>query len=182
VRVNVRVKQKKWTKKELKYLKNNRDGKSDVGLSEALKRSLGSIRAALSKYGIKRSKGILAKKKPIKKKMSVKQAKVRKRQPTSGSWQPGESGNPNGRLKKGEALTDILRLHIDKHELAERLIRSVRKGNVIAIKYVFNRIDGMPRQTIKVDSEKDAEWCDLFKSIKEEAKEKVKKNNAKKKM
>ncbi len=64
-------------------------------------------------------------------------------------WKPGESGNPNGRPPKDEALTDILRSKIDKESLAEKLIElAMENGDLAAIKYVYDRVDGRPKETI----------------------------------
>lgn len=64
-------------------------------------------------------------------------------------WKPGESGNPQGRPPKGEALTDILKSKIDKEQIAEKLIELVGDGDLAAIKYVYDRIDGRPKETIE---------------------------------
>lgn len=63
-------------------------------------------------------------------------------------WKPGESGNPNGRPPKGEALTEILKEKIDKEAIAEKLIELAMDGDFPALKYVYDRIDGSPKQTI----------------------------------
>ena len=51
--------------------------------------------------------------------------------------------NPNGRPKKGETLTDILTAKLDKEEFIERLIALSEKDDLSAIKYIFDRIDGL---------------------------------------
>lgn len=63
-------------------------------------------------------------------------------------WKPGESGNPAGRPKKGEALTDKLREKVNADELTEWLLKEAKTGDIAAIKYVFDRIEGKPRETI----------------------------------
>ena len=85
-----------------------------------------------------------------------------------GHFLPGSVGNPKGRPKLGEALTDVLRERIDKQEIADKLLAMAREGNVTALKYVFDRIDGMPSQHIEMSNEKDAEWLELFRGAKRE--------------
>ena len=80
------------------------------------------------------------------------------------NWQPGVSGNPKGRPKKGEALTDILREQADledvtegvntlsrKDALARKLWSMAMSGDMAAIRYIYNRIDGMPTQTHDIE-------------------------------
>lgn len=65
-----------------------------------------------------------------------------------GRFVPGHTGGP-GRPKKGEALTDILQARIDKEELAEMLIGRAREGDLAAVKYIYDRIDGRPKETVE---------------------------------
>ena len=64
-------------------------------------------------------------------------------------WKSGESGNPNGRPPKGQTLTEALEKAVDKDELAQ-LIRNMafENGDFQAAKYIYDRIDGTPKQTI----------------------------------
>ena len=49
----------------------------------------------------------------------------------------------------GEALTDILRQKIDKDAVAAKLIEiAMEKGDLVALKYIFDRLDGRPVETI----------------------------------
>ena len=78
-----------------------------------------------------------------------------------GQWKPGESGNPNGRPKKGEALTDKLREKVDATELSEWLIKEAKSGDIQAIKYVFDRIEGKPRETVHQTIENLPEFVEM---------------------
>jgi len=65
------------------------------------------------------------------------------------SWKPGQSGNPNGRPKKGEAVTDILRDTVDKQALVNKLVElAMEKGDFAALRYAIDRLDGKPIETI----------------------------------
>ena len=74
----------------------------------------------------------------------------------------GKSGNPNGRPKKGETMTDALRLLADvkikddkgnavsfKEAIAKKLYFLAVNGDIAAIKYIFDRIDGFPTQAVQ---------------------------------
>lgn len=80
-------------------------------------------------------------------------------------WKPGQSGNPNGRPKKGQTMTDILQKTMDemaitingqtvdgKKALAMKLLQlALQKNDFGALKYCYDRIDGMARQQIAID-------------------------------
>jgi hypothetical protein len=74
----------------------------------------------------------------------------------------GQSGNPNGRPKKGRSLTDeiekVLRCkgpdgRPNKALFAERVVQMAIEGNVAAANLVLSYIDGKPLQSIDLTSE-----------------------------
>jgi len=70
--------------------------------------------------------------------------------------------NRNGRPKKGAALTDILNGKLDsihkagktkKEAIADKIIELALNGDITALKYIFDRIDGKPIETVKANVE-----------------------------
>lgn len=76
-----------------------------------------------------------------------------------GTFAKGSHGNPNGRPKKGETLTDLLRIEgekrtgKDKKTRRDRVIQKMweqaENGMEATQRYIFDRIDGKPVQEIK---------------------------------
>ena len=86
-------------------------------------------------------------------------------------WQPGESGNPNGRPKKEQSLTEALEKRVDKDALAEKIIwLAMEKNDIRAITYIYDRIDGKPAAFMEVETSESDSWLALAKEIHEEAK------------
>ena len=74
----------------------------------------------------------------------------------------GHGGNPNGRPKKEHSLTDLLREALEqphddtgktkKEMVIDKLYEiAVKKGDVVMLKYLIDRIDGKPLQTIEAN-------------------------------
>ena len=76
-------------------------------------------------------------------------------------WEKGKSGNPKGRPKKEYCLTDILKeqgniedvetpqcMISRKQAIAKKLWALAMSGDISALKYLYDRIDGTPKQTI----------------------------------
>ena len=77
-------------------------------------------------------------------------------------FQPGESGNPNGRPKRTK-LTEALTAQLAEmapaapektiaETIAKALIDEALKGNVQAIREIGDRTEGKPRQSLEIDA------------------------------
>ena len=74
----------------------------------------------------------------------------------------GQSGNPGGRPKSGLSYTDLIRkeaeevVEFDGQKLKQKtlvvnkLYELAREGSIPALKYLMDRIDGTPRQTMEL--------------------------------
>lgn len=82
--------------------------------------------------------------------------------PTGKPFEQGDKRiNRRGRPKKGQSLTDILNYTLDQKDeksgklrrevIAEKLLALAESGDVMAIRYVMDRIDGKPRETINAE-------------------------------
>jgi hypothetical protein len=60
--------------------------------------------------------------------------------------------NRAGRPPKESSLSDILREKADAGKLADALLKVAYTGDVAALKAVYDRIDGRPRESIEVDT------------------------------
>jgi len=73
----------------------------------------------------------------------------------------GKSPNPDGRPKKGTAMTDLIREMLElpgskdgtirKILLVDKIIEQALAGNETMQKYIIDRLDGKPTETVEVD-------------------------------
>lgn len=75
---------------------------------------------------------------------------------TPASWKPGQSGNPKGAPKKEHSITQTIRDMMDerpeiKKALGAKILDMAMKGDITAMKTLWNYIDGMPKQDTQID-------------------------------
>jgi hypothetical protein len=76
----------------------------------------------------------------------------------------GVSGNPNGRPKKGTTLTELMEKYLEdsepehkvtrKEEFIAKVATMAYKGDLQAIKLIWNYLDGMPKQSVELQGSK----------------------------
>ena len=47
-------------------------------------------------------------------------------------------------------MTDILETLVDKKEIGEKLIELAKAGDLPALKYIYDRIDGRPKESVDI--------------------------------
>ena len=66
-----------------------------------------------------------------------------------------ENINYNGRPKKGETLSDILRSKLNKDVFVDKLIKLAESGSMPAIKEIYERIEGKVAEKQRFVDEED---------------------------
>jgi len=102
--------------------------------------------------------------KPTKRKKSVvKQRKNNEGGITGKGFKPGVSGNPNGRPKKENCVSDLLRSKGDELQpdgktklqaVIDTLYDRANEGELKAIDMIFDRLEGKPAQKVEVEETK----------------------------
>ena len=67
---------------------------------------------------------------------------------------PGNHANDAGR-PKGMVLSERLRAAVDADALAKALLKLVSKGEMAAIAYVYDRLEGKPKQALDIQRSED---------------------------
>ncbi len=73
-------------------------------------------------------------------------------------WKKGESGNPNGRPPGTVSLVERLKVYLRSHpeeveEVVTALVNQGKRGNIVAMKELLDRIDGKVAETHKIEAE-----------------------------
>ena len=75
-----------------------------------------------------------------------------------GGWAKGQSGNPNGRPRKAHSMTEAIARLLDakgkdgvlvRDAVAAKLTEMALGGDIVALKYVCDRLDGHPAQALE---------------------------------
>ena len=75
------------------------------------------------------------------------------------SFKPGQSGNTKGRPPMGESMTDALRAAMTpdhRKKFAEKARQLAEQGDIRAMEFIADRIDGKPAQRQIITGDPDA--------------------------
>lgn len=99
---------------------------------------------------------------------------------TAGSWKPGQSGNPGGRphgyvpfapmLRRALAKTDR-RNRSQLEKIAEKVVALALKGDMDAVRWLADRVDGRVAQQLNVSSEQTVHVVPWLPAIREAVEE-----------
>lgn len=72
-------------------------------------------------------------------------------------FKPGQSGNPKGRPPKGYSITEMMKemLASDpdlKKEIGYKIAEKAKRGDMAAMKMLWQYMDGMPQQNVDLKS------------------------------
>ena len=80
----------------------------------------------------------------------AKQATKRHKKHNDTSFKPGESGNPNGRPKKGLAVAEMISAKVTDEDwelILAKAVEQAKEGDKAARDFLTNRKDGLPIAT-----------------------------------
>jgi len=96
----------------------------------------------------------------------------------STSWKPGQSGNLKGAPKREWTWAGVVQEAVEqleedgtpiKSSVVKALVREAKRGNILAIKELMNRMDGMPVQpNAEIPEEKLEDYLHIYRPEKNE--------------
>lgn len=62
-----------------------------------------------------------------------------------GKWQKGQTGNPRGRLRRGQTLAELIREKLDRPKFVEKLLKLAYDGDLSAMKLILDYVEPLPK-------------------------------------